>query len=132
MQSTRTSTTCTLTFVVDDPTIHEHEDRLKRNLSCFNLEIDQVAMDGDRTFRSIARMLAFTCNHSQDKELMNHLTTLGLLKTENRDVKTLRKLSVSEVLKTDEDIVGFLTVEEQRSLTETAEEFRRPGAFDRN
>ena len=119
------------TYVVDDPTIQEHEDRLRRNLSGFDLEIDEVARDGDCAFRSIVRMLALTYNQSQDKDLIDHLKTLGLLKNETRDVETLRNLFVSEVLKADEDIVGFLTDEEQRSLTEKAEEFRRPGVFDR-
>lgn len=56
--------------VVDDldPTIWDHEHRLIRNLSSFNLVLNRVPKDGDCAFTSVVRSLSNTYS-SEDKEL---------------------------------------------------------------
>ena len=114
-----------------NPAITEHRTRLDRNLAGFNLKIDAIAKDGDCAFRSVVRMLRSTFS-SEDQEIWQHLTTLGLLKNEDEDIKTLRNLFADEILKENDEFIVFVSDEDQDSLALKAEEFRQNGVFDRS
>ena len=69
---------------------------------------------------------------SEDQEIWQHLTTLGLLKNEDEDIKTLRNLFADEILRENDEFIAFVSVEDQESLALKAEEFRQNGVFDRS
>ena len=100
-------------------------------LAGFKLKIDGTAKDGDCAFRSVARMLRSTYT-SKDKEVWQHLSTLGLLKNEEEDIKTLRNLFADEILKENDEFLAFVPNQDQDSLATTAREFRQNGVFDRS
>ncbi|PFX34755.1 hypothetical protein AWC38_SpisGene394 [Stylophora pistillata] len=83
-----------------DPTIAEHDRSLSRNLAGFNLKVDKVARDGDCAFRGVAPMLRPICNPEQP-EILNHLKSVGLCKSEDEDTITMRQLFVEEIKKFD-------------------------------
>lgn len=87
--------------------------------------------DGDCAFHSIVRMIKVSFS-SDDKLLLEHLTALGLLKSEEEDISTLRKLFVQEILKRDEEFLSFIPSEDRDSLQMRAVEFRQNGVFDRS
>ena len=113
-----------------DPTVAEHTEALSRNLGGFNLTTDVVPKDGDCAFRSIARMLRSICSSPEQLEVLNHLTSIGLCQSENKDTVTMRNLFVDELLKFDEDILGFFTDQSREALETKALEFKRQGTFD--
>ena len=113
-----------------DPTVAEHTEALSRNLGGFNLTTDVVPKDGDCAFRSIARMLRSICSNPEQLEVLNHLTSIGLCQSENKDTVTMRNLFVDELLKFDEDILGFFTDQSREALETKALEFKRQGTFD--
>ena len=115
----------------EDPTIKEHQARLTRYLAGFNRVIDDTAKDGDCAFRSIVRMIKVSYT-SEDKPLLEHLIALGLLKSEDKDISTLRKLFAEEILKGDEEFLSFIPAEDRHSLQMRAAEFRQNGVFDRS
>ena len=114
-----------------NPVIQEHRTCLDRHLTGFNLNIDGTAKDGDCAFRSVARMLRSTYT-SKDKEVWQHLSTLGLLKNEEEDIKTLRNLFADEILKENDEFLAFVPNQDQDSLATTAGEFRQNGVFGRS
>ena len=115
----------------EDPTIKEHQARLTRHLAGFNRVIDDTAKDGDCAFRSIVRMIKVSYT-SEDKPFVEHLIALGLLKSEDKDISTLRKLFAEEILKGDEEFLSFIPAEDRHSLQMRAAEFRQNGVFDRS
>ena len=114
-----------------NPTITEHRTGLDRNLASFNLKIDAIAKDSDCAFRSVASILRSTFS-SEDKEIWQHLTTLGLLKNEEEDIKILSNLFADEILKENDEFMAFVSDQDRDSLALTAEEFRQNDVFDRS
>ena len=99
--------------------------------SFLNSLIDDTAKDGDCAFRSIVRMIKVSYT-SEDKPLLEHLIALGLLKSEDKDISTLRKLFAEEILKGGEEFLSFIPAEDRHSLQMRAAEFRQNGVFDRS
>ena len=112
-----------------DPTIAEHVQSLSRNLGGFNLTTDAIAKDGDCAFRSVARMLRPICNPEQP-EILNHLTSVGLCKSEDEDTITMRQLFVEEIMKFDDELLAFFPNQDREAFVKRAQEFRRQGMFD--
>ena len=75
---------------------------IKKNLAAFDLEIDAVAGDGDCAFRSIIRQL-YKVVPNMTKE---HISFLGLLNSEEKDIFTLRQTFVDRMLEPDEELSG--------------------------
>ena len=100
-----------------DPTIAEHDRSLSRNLAGFNLKVDKVARDGDCAFRGVARMLRPICNPEQP-EILNHLKSVGLCKSEDEDTITMRQLFVEEIMKYDEEPLAFFPNQDREAFVE--------------
>ena len=111
-----------------DPSIAEHDRSLSRNLAGFNLKVDKVARDGDCAFRGVARMLRPICNPEQP-EILNHLKSVGLCKSEDEDTITMRQLFVEEIMKFDEELLAFFPNQDREAFVERAQEFRRQGTY---
>ena len=112
-----------------DPTVGEHVQSLSRNLEGFNLTTDAVSKDGDCAFRSLARMLSSICDPEQP-EILSHLTSIGLCKSEDDDTITMRHLFVEEILKCDDELLPFFPNQDREAFAKRAQEFRRQGIFD--
>ena len=91
---------------LSDPTITEHRARLGKHLATFNRIIKPTAKDGDCAFRSIIKMIKASYS-SDDKLLWEHLITLGLLKTEEEDIRRLRHLFDAEIMKEGEFFLSY-------------------------
>ncbi|PFX30006.1 hypothetical protein AWC38_SpisGene5197 [Stylophora pistillata] len=88
-----------------------------RNLAGFNLTAAKVARDGDCTFRSVARTLRPICNPEQS-EILNHLKSVGLCKSEDEDTITMRQLFVEEIMKYDEEPLAFFPNQDREAFVE--------------
>ena len=114
-----------------DTTITEHQVRLRKHLATFNRIINPSAKDGDCAFRSVVKMIK--ASYSNDDQLLwEHLRTLGLLKTEEEDIRTLRHLFAEEIMKENEEFLSFIPNQDRDSMNMRAEEFKQNGVFDRS
>ena len=57
---------------------------------------------------------------------------LGLLKTEEEDIKRLRHLFAEEIMKESEEFLPFIPSQDRDSINIRAEEFKQNGVFDRS
>ena len=74
----------------------QHAENLHRNLSGFNLELDEVIRDGNCFFKAVARQIPtyLTGNSIRTAE---HLRAIGIGKCEEENTAKLRQLFVNEV-----------------------------------
>ena len=114
-----------------DKTITEHQARLRKHLETFNRIINPSAKDGDCAFRSVIKMIKASYL-SVDKLLWEHLKTLGLLKTEEEDIKRLPHLFAEEIMKESKEFLPFIPSQDRDSINIRAEEFKQNGVFDRS
>lgn len=109
--------------------IEAHQNQLKRNLSSFGLQIDQVCGDGDCAFRSITKQL-----HQAVPEMSNnaerHIRSLGLLQCEQSDTLALRQMFVDRMLEPDEELAEFVRNGDPDILSRNIEQVRCPGFFN--
>ena len=92
------------------------------------LKIPIVQADGDCLFRSIVRQVSKLA-HEEPGLVCEHLQTLGLLKGEDQDTLTLRKLFVDAVLADNCGISNFIQGSREE-LVGKAIEFQTRGFFD--
>lgn len=109
----------------------QHNDNLLRNLSSFNLELDAMPKDGNCLFRSLVRQVHkhFKTNnddHNDNEGLQQHLSSLGMLTNEDKDVTTLRHLFVQELTENINEYKSWMS--ENCSLSEI-EKFKMDGHF---
>ena len=97
----------------------------------FNLVINPLAKDGDCAFRSVVKMIKASYS-SNDKPLWEHLKMLGLLKTEEEDIRRLRHLFTEEILKESKEFLSFIPTQDRSSINMQAEEFKQNRVFDRS
>ena len=72
-------------------------------------------------------------SYSNDDQLLwEHLNTLGLLKTEEEDIRTLRHLFAEEIMKESKEFLSFIPNQDRDSINMPAEEFKQNGVFDRS
>ena len=100
-------------------------------MATFNLVINPLAKDGDCAFRSVVKMIKASYS-SNDKPLWEHLKTLGLLKTEEEDIRRLRHLFAEEILKESKEFLSFIPTQDRDSINMRAEEFKQNGVFERS
>ena len=97
----------------------------------FNLLINPLAKDGDCAFHSVVKMIKASYS-SNDKPLWEHLKMLGLLKTEEEDIRRLRHLFAEEILKESKEFLSFIPTQDRDSINMQAEEFKQNGVFERS
>ena len=101
----------------------QHEENMKRNLSGFNLTVDEIPRDGNCFFRSVIRQLN---RHLETFAVKQHVCSLGLGVAEENDAMRLRQLFVNELLTNKQEYKEWLT----EDCTEAdIEMFKRNGFF---
>ena len=74
-------------------------------------------------------MLRPICNPEQP-EILNHLTSVGLCKSEDEDTITMRQLFVEEIMKFEDELLAFFPNQDREAFVKRVLEFRRQGMFD--
>ena len=87
-----------------------NRDCLRRHLSAFGLELDQVPGDGDCCFASIVKELhkLLANNDDGNEEFAGHLKSVGLGNSTERDTLQLRLLFCQEIEKNLEKYSSFM------------------------
>ncbi|XP_027043108.1 uncharacterized protein LOC113671092 [Pocillopora damicornis] len=94
----------------------------------FGLEIEEVVADGDCAFRNLVKQIyKLIAGNTLFKE---HLESISLLKTEEKDTYHLGQLFVDEVLSGEEEL-ELPKEDDVETLQEKAEEFQSPGVYDK-
>lgn len=105
----------------------QHRDNLMRNLSGFDLEVDEIAKDGNCFFRATVRQLHKHLQNIKD-QIQTHIERLGLGKSEQDDWKKLRNLFVQELKENFEEYREWMSGNSLTMLSEI-EMFARDGYF---
>lgn len=105
----------------------QHRDNLVRNLSGFDLEVDEIAKDGNCFFRATVRQLH---NHLRKlkEQIQPHIDSLGLGKSEQDDSERLRNLFVQELKENFDEYREWMSGNAGHMLTEI-DLFARDGYF---
>ena len=105
----------------------QHRDNLMRNISGFDLEVDEIAKDGNCFFRATVRQLHKHLQNIKD-QIQTHIERLSLGKSEQDDCKKLRNLFVQELKENFEEYREWMSGNSLTMLSEI-EMFARDGYF---
>ena len=104
----------------------QHALNLYRNLSSFNLELDNVVRDGNCFSKSVARQIS-TYLKGDNRRTEEHLKTIGIGKCEEENTAKLQQLFVKEVTENISDYENWMTAGSNN--LDTVAKFKECGFF---